>query len=294
MAIRIQEVPGRSASLTGQELKFLVFDDGGAWLSAEQVVAAVTANPPPGTPDGQYVPSDIGGFETTSLDLEEVGKGVFEVNVGYGPKFVVSSAQRVPEGEARYDFETSLESMEVNYSLQTMGRYASQEWLNANNEEDIPNFGRLINVDKDGVKGMSISVPTSRFAFRFASSGNVITEAYQRKIEGLVGSVNSVTWKGRDPGTVLFEGVTGGITVAEEDRWELTFNFRYRKNRNAANQNQVNIGAIPPFDVDGWDVLWVFTTDTEDLTSTHPIAKPTFAYVERVYPRADFAQLGLP
>jgi hypothetical protein len=114
-----------------------------------------------------------------------------------------------------------------------------------------------------------------------------LTTAFRRKVAGLVGSVNSNTFKGWEPGEVMFLGCSfSGVDKARE-RVTVSFNFSIKPN-----EKNVKLGAIPLGDVAGWDYVWTLKPKTIWLNKS-VTTELQYAFVAQVAPRKDFSALGL-
>ena len=152
---------------------------------------------------------------------------------------------------------------------------------------DAPDFGGQIGVSQNGVEGVDVVIPT----FRFERFQRVAEAAYTNTFENLllsvVGSVNSAAFQGKAIGTVLLEGAET-VYIPDDEEYEIRYEFSGR-----LNETGVVVGDLAPVDVQGWDYLWVLYEDKEDPTTKRVIKKAVAAYVERIYPRADFNILGI-
>lgn len=144
-----------------------------------------------------------------------------------------------------------------------------------------------INVGKDGQPaGVDVVVPQFRWSETHEIDNAVVTDEYIRKLAELTGTTNDATFRGFDPGEVLFEGANAdhrGTTA-----WQIDFQFR-------AELNRVNdeIGSISGVSKKGHEYLWVeygAQRDADGRLETVPKA----AYVETVYPEGNFAELQMP
>tara|TARA_R110002073_G_scaffold185119_2_gene343633 strand:- start:6031 stop:6492 length:462 start_codon:yes stop_codon:yes gene_type:complete len=101
---------------------------------------------------------------------------------------------------------------------------------------------------------------------------------------GTVGRVNSSPWSIFAPGEALFLGGEGG---EDEQNWvDVTYHF-------AARPNEINltVGNISGVAKRGWDYLWV--KHGEEVVGDRVLQVPEAAYVEQVYPEANFNALGI-
>jgi hypothetical protein len=154
----------------------------------------------------------------------------------------------------------------------------------------VPNCHGLIGVTKDGVEGVDIQVPTFKFKVTKRLPPTVVTLDYQWMLSRLSGTVNGAEWAGYAPGEVLFLGANGNQEGA--DMWQIAYDFAASPNADELFIRS-HTGNIGPFPKLGWEYVWVRYEDYVDATSNAMTKNPVAAYVEQVYPYADFNLLGL-
>ena len=114
-----------------------------------------------------------------------------------------------------------------------------------------------------------------------------LTTAFRRKVAGLVGCVNSNTFKGWEPGEVMFLGCSfSGVDRARESV-TVSFNFSIKPN-----EKNVKLGNIPLGDVAGWDYVWTLKPKTT-WSNKSVTTELQYAFVAQVAPRKNFSALGL-
>ena len=114
-----------------------------------------------------------------------------------------------------------------------------------------------------------------------------LTTAFRRKVAGLVGCVNSNTFKGWEPGEVMFLGCSfSGVDRARE-RVTVSFNFSIKPN-----EKNVKLGDIPLGNVAGWDYVWTLKPKTT-WSNNSVKTELQYAFVAQVAQRKDFSALGL-
>ncbi|MCA9080847.1 MAG: hypothetical protein KDA58_09825, partial [Planctomycetaceae bacterium] len=136
------------------------------------------------------------------------------------------------------------------------------------------------------VEGLDIAVPIYSFAETHYLTNAQVTPAYKSLLFQLTGSVNQSPFRGFAPGEVLFLGASGSLR--QPDLWELAFRFAA-----SPNASGLTIGEITGIEKEGWDYLWVRYQETTDETAQALVQRPAAVYVERVYPRQEFSQLGI-
>jgi hypothetical protein len=134
-----------------------------------------------------------------------------------------------------------------------------------------------------------VDVPSADLQETYTKVMNIssLTTAFRRKVAGLVGCVNANTFKGWEPGEVMFLGCSfSGVDRARESV-TVSFNFSIKPN-----EKNVKLGNIPLGDVAGWDYVWTLKPKT--IWSNNSVkTELEYAFVAQVAPRKDFSALGL-
>ena len=163
--------------------------------------------------------------------------------------------------------------------------------ITADKTKTIPALTLTATADRaDGVEGVDIAVPVFNFTETHYKPDEEITGAYKGILFNLTGKVNSDTFKGFQPGEVLFLGATGSkrTQLGEDADWEITYRFA-----GSPNVSGLTIGPITGITKKGWEYLWVRYADQEDTAAKAIVKRPIAAYIERVYDDGSFAGLGL-
>lgn len=152
-----------------------------------------------------------------------------------------------------------------------------------------PDWKQLINVVFDGTnhrcEGVQLNPPPETFSLDYTPVNAVVTSGYQMAVESVVGCVNNATYGGRPAGSLLLVRCSGGVRTNED--WQISFGFSYIPNQtNIAVSSDITVAAK-----DGHDLLWTYNNAAVDAGVI--VSRPLAAYVERVWPRADFSVLGL-
>lgn len=268
------ELGSDSGSIT-----YLVRDDAGGNVSADDAIAAAVA----------VAPSTFDGLPAKDAKAQELFTNIWDVTILYSLGDPPTKRPQPDTGDVDYEFDVGLESLHITTSLATVSQHISNELDSAGIALTAPShFGRAINVTADlKVEGTDILVPTSRFTLRYRAPNATVTDAYQKTVEGLVGTVNDAEYRGRAAGTLLLAGVTGSRHNAEA--WNLAFQFSYRPN-----VTQKNIGDIPEFTAKGWEHVWFMYLPKKNDDSAQVVKYPAYAFVEQIYPEGDFSALALP
>lgn len=226
---------------------------------------------------GDSTPSIYDGLTRQSRHVEAVGDPTmsltWEGTVRYGKK------ESAPEtGDSSYSFETAGGTQHITQSIETIASYAA--------EGTAPDFDGAIGVTKDSVEGVDITLPIFNFSETHYFDDEDVTDSYKALLFHKTGMYNNDSFKGFDPGEVLFLGASG--SKRGQGDWEISFRFAASQNR-----TDIMVGSIGPISKKGWEYLWVRYEDSEDTTANALIKKPVAAYVEKVYYGTDFTSIGI-
>lgn len=267
MAITIAEKIDSRESTTGDngtvELKYIVSgtaDD----LAAKAALAANTG-----------VTYD--GYTRQSVHVEAVGDPTISLTWEGSVQYAVK--QKEPEtGESSFSFDTGGGTQHITQSIETVQKYAASG--------TAPDFHGAIGATKDSVEGVDITMPVYNFSETHYFDPSVVTSAYKGLLFHKTGMYNNDSFKGFEPGEVLFLGASG--SKRGKGDWEISFRFAASQNRSS-----IMVGSIGPISKKGWEYLWVRYEDAEDTAAKALIKKPVAAYVEKVYYGTDFTSLGI-
>lgn len=225
-----------------------------------------------------------------SIKADHQGGGIWFATVDYDA--ALSEQQAVTESEpevpaeapgadtplgSNYSFDTSGQTVHITQSRSTRSMTLSTGAAAANNK-------RAIGLTKDEVKGCDIYAPG--FQWTLEVQRRNCTLRYLKTLRDLTGSVNyDAAFYGFEAGTVLYLGASGKFTSRE--RWTITHKFAVSKTE----LNLVVSDDITVAEKQGWDYLWVGYTP--NAVANQLLQKPVAAYVERVYPTGNFAQLEI-
>lgn len=131
-----------------------------------------------------------------------------------------------------------------------------------------------------------IDVPTAQLRETYTKKMKVsrLTTSFKRKVANLVGKVNSGTFKGWNPGEVMFLGMSYAAPEKKSTRVQVTFNFSIQVNETA------NIAGVS-VKKNGFDYAWAIQGAKADGTTTK--IEPKAVYVDKVCEMASFSALGL-
>lgn len=174
--------------------------------------------------------------------------------------------------EPTFNFEVTTGTKRMVYSRLTRHRYPA----------DAPNNAGI----NDG-EGVDTLLPVGRFSETHYMRSGKVTAAYRRKLIGMVGKINSRTFRGFKPQEVLFAGASG--TRIGRARWQITFNFMV-----SLEESGITIGPFTGISKAGWDVIWTRYKDVSDTAKGEVVRTVKAVFVEQVYQAMDFAILGIP
>lgn len=224
-------------------------------------------------------PESYEGRTSRRIALESQGHELWEATVSYTAP---QEPQVTPStNDVVVSFDTSGGTQHITQSLQTMGSYNEGAQFGI-----IPNFFGAIGVTNNSVEGVDIVVPVFAFSETHYLTDEVVTASYRSALFALTGKVNDGDFREYAEGEVLFMGVSGARRGSGD--WELTFKFQASPNR-----FNFNVGPILVEEKRGWDYMWVRYEEEEDLGAYAVVKRPVAVVIERVYPRANFAGLGI-
>lgn len=181
-----------------------------------------------------------------------------------------------PDNEARWDYDTTGQGLHIYASRETIADYGV----------DPPDFENSIQVEDNEVKGCQIVAPAMKLTcnYRHPAAINPIDRALE--MGDLTGTVNDDVFYGMAAGTVLFLGARGGSSFSA-GRNE-TLEFAYSKNVAG-----LAIGALAGIDKEGHEFLWINFEPELDNVANRITRRPKHVYIERVYEKIAFADLGI-
>ena len=188
-----------------------------------------------------------------------------------------------PPPEGHFSFDTAGGTQHVTNSRSTVGRYGPKATALLNG---------AIGFDGHNVQGCDITVPVFNFTELHWFTPDVVTQAFKLTLFNATGSYNLDSFRGFDPGSVLFLGASGDETVSNSNtannQWQVTFRFAVMPNR-----TNFQVGNITVASKLGWQYMWVQYDDAADTANQQIIKTPVAVYIEEVYPSTLFAQLGI-
>lgn len=183
-------------------------------------------------------------------------------------------------------FSIGLENQHVTKSLETFSRHGL--------EGVVPkDFKGLIGVTLDGkVEGVDIGIPVASLTVKRTLP--TMTAQYFKNLLYLAGKTNNQPWWIFQNEEGLFVGASGQQKGSGE--FELNYEFKYSKSEVDIVIREPDVPGGEGLKVElkrGWHYLWVHYREELDATANARVERPFSAYVERVYPTADFNYLGI-
>lgn len=162
-----------------------------------------------------------------------------------------------------------------------------------------PDFGGLIGVDKDSVKGVDWWAPAMKLTLQWSSKWGTLDSGYVEMCEENGGAINdeeiAFTFKGQEyhflRGELVFLG--GTFSDTSDDGASITLKFEVSRNADISigerdGSNSTNLAKIFKY---GWDYGWVRTVQTQNQGVK--VEVPDSFHVERVAEFFDFSQFGV-
>ena len=229
----------------------------------------------------QYQPSaELPRLFRQSVRIEPLGPEMWLASVLYDRRFEVTiiggGLARIAGSESNESFETGGGTQRITQSLRTVQRYG-----------DAPDHQGAIGVSQSQVEGTDIVIPT--FSWSETHYFAQLPWSYRRLLSDLSGTVNERSFRGFEPGEVLFRGASGSRRGDTNDQpWEVSFSFSA-----SANVTDLAVGDVTGIEKRGFEYLWIRYQAADDEVSGSRVQRPVGAYVEQVYATADFSRLGI-
>jgi hypothetical protein len=154
---------------------------------------------------------------------------------------------------------------------------------------NAPDQKMAIGVDSNGVNGVDVVLPALQWQETYDVPNGYVTSTWIRSVAGVTGTTNSGSFRGFQPGEVLFVGCCGSQewdSQKGDGPWSLA--FRFVASQNVTGQT---IGDISGVSKKGHEYLWVRYEETVDQNTL--LKKPKHVYVNKVYRDSDFSVLGI-
>jgi hypothetical protein len=147
-----------------------------------------------------------------------------------------------------------------------------------------PNYDGAINVDKDGVQGVEITIPRLEFQIDKVMPKGVLRFSYVIQLMQMTGKTNQAAIWGFAQGELLFLGAE----FSQKSAGEVTISFKFMASPNVTG---LAIGTVSGIDKKGHEYLWVDYKASE--SGGFVIRQPRTVHVHQVYDYADFSTLQI-
>jgi len=243
-------------------------------------------------------------LQADSYTLEYLGGDAWHLTVDYVKEGGADDDTQTDPLRRSRSFDTSGGTQHITQGLPV----GSGETLDferrypAAGPDGAPNQSGAIGVDGNTVQGVDIVVPALQWTETYDVPSVYVSTAYIKKLAKVTGTVNSAPFRGFPADEVLFVGASGAQDWDSErgdGPWRLSFKFVQSPNAGPNNSGQnpadtlppITIGSISGITKKGHEYLWV---RYEDAVSSNALIKnPRAVYVNPVYRRESFAQLGI-
>jgi hypothetical protein len=263
-----------------------------------------------GTDDDRLIHNDIGDtlyrfymfweypgqpqnrLQVDSYTVEYLGDKAWQLEVTYSKDGGENDEQRDPMKRSR-QFDTGGGTQHITQGL------AVGEGQTLDFEFRFPsgaaNQSGAIGVDGDSVNGVDVIIPQLTWTETYDVPNQYVTTDYIKALSKATGTVNDATFRTFAAGEVLFAGASGSQqwdSDKGDGPWSLSYKFVQSPNYGTGKTlPALTIGSITNIAKDGHDYLWVRYEDS--VASNALIKLPKAVYVNRVYRRGDFSQLGI-
>lgn len=257
---------GREGSKTTWNL---TFDVQGATDEAQAYTGVISCSP-----------ASFEGSPRSNISLKPVGYAMYRADVSYE---IFDRDEGEEDDPGGWTFNVATQNTHITHSLETVGKYA-YDYI-------APDWGGAINVNDEEIAGCDILTSVFTFTDTKEYPKSALTHSYVTKLMNAVGTVNSDTFKTFAAGEVLLTGVQGQPIDAKNFRINYTFAV-------TPNRTNLKVGTAPlqitVAEKLGWDYLWIYSKRAFDNERKRVFMRPTYAYVERVYRRSEFATALYP
>ena len=195
-----------------------------------------------------------------------------------------SQSETATDSPGERSFDQSMQRQKIRRSLETVSMHHGTGW------SFEPNYNRYINVKDGRIEGVDSPVPLVSFRQTIVKPVSFVTLSYIDTICEMIGTTNNASWYGFAAERVIFVRASG--SQRGQDDYSLTFEFGLGKH-----ETNINIGnGIIIASKNAWDVVWT-VNELEEQQSTGAdkwtVETPQFAYVERVFERTNFNDIGI-
>lgn len=262
-----------SGVLTSAEIPYIVFEA----VDEDEALQAVL----------EIAPKSLGNAPLSSIEIDSrENDTVYKVNALYEEDESSPGAGSSIGGED--DSEEPQMSFDCSGGTAHIVRsFNQQKWKTEPNPNGMIGWNGKPGQEAE-YAGVDVVTATMRESYTLQMRPSQLTTSYKRMLANLTGKVNSKSFKGWEAGEVLFLGASFSGNQSGSDRITVTFNFAIQQNESA-----VPISPELAINKRGWEYVWTITKTVDDPETKTTKVELVNAYVEQVYPYADFGKLKL-
>jgi len=226
----------------------------------------------------------IGGMFIDRMSPKEFAESNWKVAVHWAPfrtreptPSQATGSTTWSEPEFNFEFSTAAEKIFVPIGTQTV-------YQRSGASGSAPAIA-LIGDQGDGKPPSGVDLMTPMISFgetRYLRQA-AFTETARNDLLRLLGKVNSTSFRGWDPGEVLFVGCSGRA----RGRDDIEMNFRYQVRQNKS----ITVPGFSSIDLLGWEYLWPRHKRIYDGTAVKTTAEIELLVVAQVYEDTSFSSL---
>ena len=251
--------------------------------------------------------ADLSTYDTfllRSLQVEErIAPNAFRLQASYSPRKGKPKGEEMAEvngGEWSFSFDGGGTTAIRTRSLATVGAYGFRR---AGVVADTEDHSGLIDNDlvTGETKGIEVPIPSLNLNLTMQLPHSSITPTWINQVSDLVGCVNDRRMGAWKKGEILLLQPQGSQSSAGEV--SVTYNFSLSRKRTIAEREVYGANVfpggnaalvIPEIEVPPHHAVWYCMSPPQLVSATNKKQRfPLAAYVEQVYPYADFRILGI-
>lgn len=240
------------------------------------------------------VPQTIGNLILDNLDVTEVSAhgGMWDGTASYvtPERKEEEDNETEEEGDWGLSIEITANTTHITQSLETISR-------SSGSGSSAPDLQGAIGATKDGIDGVDIYTPSLAWSEDHILHTSRITFDYVHILKRMVGTTNDAPFRGFPIGEVLFLGCSCSKRFTGRSvKKTCPVNFKFIQSDNLTDIRIGDIGSANPdlrIDKKGWEYLWVYYEEKLDSSTQRKVKRPEHVYVERVYRKSNFADLGI-
>ena len=231
-----------------------------------------------------------GPLYRTNIVPEEVGNGIWNVDVTWGP----FEKKEIEQFDCKWSMSTTGGTKHITQALETIARYLPN---NPSPTAGVDHQGAIAVNENQDVEGTEILAPIQEWTENYQLLiGNYGWGYMDTIVTPMTALVNDATFRNKPRGSVLFKGGTGGRSSKDPQYLDLTLNFAYQ----APISSPLTIQTVTIPEKEGW-FLMDFMYATAKAPPAAPGTTPRWAPqkvlaqvdIKRVYDYGDFSQFGV-